>query len=202
MAQIEAWTELMDSAMERGQRRALSDLAEIVAAKRGDIHDELGGEVEPPGLRGSPCFVQAGTVTVEFTTTYGSYPSGDLYSGGEAETYYELGDVVYPSIEDGVSIGEYTTDKLLWITISEVSDGVYLAPYVIFDASLLEDGADIPLDGYSAEAALLYSSPETGGQWANAAYLGDGTLHLSVASDEDGAEVSGTLDVLVLTSGG
>lgn len=202
LARIDAWTEQLDGVMERGQKREISDLRAIVAAKAEDVEDELGGRVEPADLRGSPCFVSAGQVSVDFTTSFGTYPDGDLYTVGEADTFYEIGDTVYTSLQDGVSAGDYGDGRVLLLTISEIAEGTYLAPYVLFDADLLLDGAEIPIDGYSAEAALLYSSADTGGQWTTAAYLGEGALTLEVASDEDGALVRGSMDLSVLTSGG
>ena len=89
-----------------------------------------------------------------------------------------------------------------WVTISRIAEDTWLAPYVLFDPALLVDGADIEIDGHQAEAQLLYNSPETGGQWWSAAYLGNGALHLDAATDEDGGEVSGALDLFVLVSGG
>lgn len=202
LERLDAWTALIEEEISREERRAGAKLREIVAARAGDIEAQLGGEVEAGALRGSPCFVALGSVSVGFETSFGSYPDGDLYAGGEASTSYEIDGTTYVSRQDGVSVGWYGEERLIWLTISEIADEVWLAPYVLFDPDLLVDGAEIRIDGVQAEAALLYASPETGGSWTTAAYLGDGALIFEAGAAEEGATLRGSLDLSVLVSGG
>lgn len=202
LARLDALADLTHDLMARDERRAVSALRAIVEAKEEDILGALGGEVEVGSLRGVPCFVHNGDVTVDFSTTFGSYPDGDLFTGGEASTHYEISGREYSALEDGVSIGWYGDGRVFWVTISRIAEDTWLAPYVLFDPDLLVNGADIEIDGYQAEALLLYNSPDTGGQWWTAAYLGEGVFHLDEASAEDGDPVSGALDLFVLGSEG
>lgn len=139
---------------------------------------------------------------VSFSITFGSYPSGDLFAGGEAVTYYEIDGATYTSLQDGVSLGWADDESLLWLTISEIADDTWIAPYIVFDPTLLYDDAVVPVDGFSAMACLLYNGPDTGGEWTTAAYLGDGALTFEVASDGNGDTVSGALSVSVQGFGG
>lgn len=200
LAQIAAWDELIHDHTSRDERRAADNLAEIVAAKASDIEDQLGGRVDAGELRGDPCLVEVGEVTVDFSTTFGTYPDGDLYTSGSSTTYYEIQDTVYTSVLDGVSAGWYGDGRVLWLTISQLTDEVWIAPYAVFDPELVADGASLSIDGVEVEAALLLNSPDTGGSWQTAAYLGGGTLTLERAGTGDGDEWVGRLEVAVLGS--
>jgi hypothetical protein len=196
LTRIDAWKELARDAMTVGERRAVSDLADVVAAKADDILGAIGGDVEPAALRGDFCWVDIGTVEVEFATEYGTYPYGDLYGEGRAETTYVLRDVSYPSTANGVTVGDYD-GQAIWLTISEIAPDVYLAPYVVFDPDDLVDGAVITIDGGQAEGGLLYASADTGGTFQTAAYI-QGTLTIESGAAVDGADVEGVLEASVL----
>ena len=199
LAQLDAWGELIHDQTSRSERGALNDLREIVAAKADDITSELGRAYTPPALRGDPCWTAVGSVNLSFSTTFGSYPLDDLYTAGAVTSSYEIAGVSYTSLQDGVTLG-WADDQALLLVISEIAEDTYLAPYVVFDPVWLADDTDMPVDGYAAIAVLLYSSPDTGGQWTTAAYLGDGYVSFDVASDADGASVSGSLSLSVLGS--
>lgn len=200
LAQIDAWKDLLHDYTTREERQAMEDLRDIVAAKADTVNAQLGGEVQPAELRGNPCFVEIGTVKVDFSTTFGSYPDGDVMAGGTATTEYFISGQSYPSTLDGVSAGWYGDGRALHLTISEIAAETWLAPYVVFDPSMLVDGAEIPIDGSSAEAYLLYNSADTNGEWATAAYLGNGSLTFDQAGSTDGDVISGSLNVAVLGS--
>lgn len=202
LAQIDAWKDLTHDYMTSDERGAIRDLREIVEAKAGDVEAQFGENVQPPDLRGSPCFVEIGAIRVDFSTTFGSYPGGDVYGGGTATTSWLVNGETYTSLQDGVSVGWYSEDRVIFLTISEIAAETWLGAYVIVSPDLLTPGSDIPLDGLQAEALLIYMSPDTNGQWASAAYLGNGSLSLDQASAEDGAVFSGVLDAAVLGSGG
>ncbi len=202
LAQIDAWKDLTHDYTTRDERRAIGDLRDIVEARSGSVEAQLGGDVPATALRGNPCFVDVGAVRVDFETTFGSYPGGDLYGGGTAETSWVISDQTYTSTKDGVTAGYYSDEEALWFTISEVAADTWLAAYVVFDVDLLSDGAVIRLDDGGVQAYLLYNSADTNGQWATAAYLGDGTLSFTQASAADGATLTGVLDGTVLGSGG
>lgn len=200
LARIDAWKEIAREATSRDEREAMDDLRDLVERRAEDVADQLGEAVDPPALRANPCWTEVGTVTVDFSTTWGSYPGGDLFYGGEAEVYYEIQGTEYPSTADGVSLGDYGDGRAMWVTISEIYPDTWLAPYVLFEPELLFDGSDIDIDGYVAEAALLYNSPDTGGAWQTVAYLGEGSLAFSTGALEEGAEAVGRLDLHVLGS--
>ncbi|MDP2308830.1 MAG: CotH kinase family protein [Pseudomonadota bacterium] len=195
---IDAWKDLLQGVSTREQRQAIGDLRDIVASREGDIEAAIGEPVYPSALRGNPCWVSVGTVLVTFTGTWGSYPGGDLLNGGDVTTDYLIGGVPYPTTADGVSIGWVGDGTALWLTISTVAESTYLAPYVILEPEALVTGVDIPIDGEVAEGLLLYSSPDTGGEWTTAAWLGFGSIRFDTLSLEDGDTVSGTLEVSVL----
>jgi hypothetical protein len=202
LAQIDRWKDLTRDVTTRDERQAANDLADIVEARESDVRGAIGDSVTPSTLRTNPCWTSVGTVTVSFTTTWGSYPTGDLTSGGECSTYYDLGGVEYPSTDDGVTMGWYGDGTALWLTISTIAPEVYLAPYVTLDPDALVEGADIPIDGELADGLLLYNSAETDGQWTTAAWLGFGSIRFDQLGLEDGDVIEGTLDVAVLGSGG
>lgn len=196
LARIDADKELLRGVSDSEQRGAIADLRDLVETRAGDLEASLGSRVDPGALRGELCWTDVGTVTVDFATEFGSYPGGDVYTGGEASTYYELAGVEYDAIESGVSVGWEVDEggNLLWLTISRLAADTWLAAYVSFDPELAVDGAEIELDGATATGSLLLNSPDTGGQWSTAAYLGHGSLRLDTA----GAEWTGRLDVRVL----
>ncbi len=198
LAQLDAYKELLSGEVSRDERRALSSLREVVAAKQGDVEDQLGGEVEPGALSEDPCLSEIGVVDVIFRTEFGSYPDGDLFSGGSVDAFYQIGDTVYPTVEDGVSAGWYDDASVLWLTISEVADETWIAPYVVLDAEAVTDGAEIVLGEDTLVGYLLYNAPDTGGEWTVAAYLGLGSIQLEEGGLDDGDTWSGTLQATVL----
>ncbi len=199
---IDAWKALLADVSTREQRLAIGDLRDIVEARRGDIEAAIGEHVTPYELRGNPCWTSVGTVRVAFTTTWGSYPAGDLLGGGDVTTDYVIGGVPYPTSADGSTIGWVGDGTALWLTISTIAADTYLAPYVVLDPAALVAGVDIPIDGDLAEGLLLYNSADTGGAWSTAAWLGFGSIRFDTLSLEDGGTVSGSLEVSVLGSGG
>ncbi len=198
VAQAEEWATLVKRVDTAEMRAGMAETREVLATKEADLRANIGGRFEQLPLRGSICWRPAGTVWVEFATTWGTYPNGDVFGGGEAEVAYEIDGVAYPSSQDGVTAGYADDTTALWLTISEIAPETWIAPYVTFDANLVEDGAVLPIDGRSATAALLYLSPDTGGQWQTAAYLAGGSLTLDVASTERGAEWRGVLSTDVM----
>lgn len=198
VAQIDAWAELVEPVDDSTQREGIASLRSLVRQRGADLAASLGGRFEAPALRGELCWSDIGVVNVDFATTWGSYPDGDLYTGGVAEPYFELNGAEYVAIESGASTGWADESDALWLTISRIAEETWLAPYVVFDEALAIPGADVPIDGVAATAMLLYSSPETGGAWTNAAYLGNGTLHFDDAGTATGDAVVGRLEVHVL----
>lgn len=183
------------------QRQALSDTRAVLGNKADLLRDVLGGPVDIPELRGDLCFVTKGVANVEFEAEWGTYPAGDLWTEGEGEAYYTWDTAEYLPIQNGVTAGRAEDGRYLWLTISSLSDTVFLAPYVIFEPDLLVDGADIVLDGHDAEGVLLYLDTETMSEWSLAGYL-SGSLHFDSASDSSGDAITGTLSSEILTSGG
>ncbi len=199
---LDAWKDLVAPVDSASQRTAIADLRDVVAARASDLEATLGGRFDPGALRGELCWTDVGVVTVDFAGTFGTYPGGDLYTGGTALPYYELAGVEYVALESGVSVGwaDDGSGDALWLTISEIAPDTWLAPYVTFDPALAVDGGEVPIDGDAAVAMLLYNSPETGGQWAQAAYLGHGALRFEQAATDDGEPLVGRLEVTVLGS--
>lgn len=197
-AQVDAWKDLARDFMTADERRAVNDLRDIVEGKAALIEDQIGGRVTPADLRGDICFSEIGHVTVSFTTTFGSYPSGDLYAGGTATTSWEINGATYPSVQDGVSAGWVDDDQALFLAISEIATDTWLAAYVQYTGAELTDGVTFSLTDGPAQGQLLYNSPDTGGQWTTAAYLGAGDLAFETAGSGSGAVLVGVLDVGVL----
>lgn len=200
LAELDAFAELVSGLDTRAQREGIADTRTVIEHRAADIEDDLGERVSPAELRGAYCWVEVGHASVVFSTTWGSYPSGDLFTGGEAETDYVFSEVTYTSTADGVSAGWAEDGRALWLTISELAPDTYLAPYVVFDPDLLASGAEITLDGVSAEGAILYNASTTGGEWQTVAYLGNGSLRFDEAGDGRGDVLSGVLDAAVLGS--
>jgi hypothetical protein len=201
VAQLDAWKTLVKPVDTPEMRTGMASTREVVVAKETDLRANIGGRFEVLPLRGNICWRPAGSVEVAFSTTWGSYPRGDLFGGGEAVTYYEIDGVVYPTAQDGVSAGYADDATALWLTISEIAPETWIAPYVTFDVALIADGAVLPIDGKSATAALLYMAPETAGQWQTAAYLAEGALTLEVAGTGGDAEWRGSLSTSVMAQG-
>ena len=198
IAQIDAWAELVGPVDDATQRDGIASLRALVRQRANDVDASLGGRFESPALRGELCWTDIGVVTVDFATTWGSYPDGDLFTGGAAAPYFEINGTEYATLESGASAGWAEEGGGLWLTISRIAEDTWLAPYVVFDEALALPGTDVPIDGVAATAMLLYNSPETGGAWTNAAYLGNGTLHFDDAGTRAGDAVVGRLDVRVL----
>ncbi|MSQ03420.1 MAG: hypothetical protein EXR71_16275 [Myxococcales bacterium] len=198
LAQIDEWADLVGPVDDSAQRDGIASLRSLVRQRANDLAATLGGRFESPALRGELCWSDVGVVTVDFATTWGSYPDGDLFTGGAAETTYEINGAAYLALESGASAGWADEGGALWLTISRIADETWLAPYVVFDEALATPGATIPIDGVAATAMLLYNSPDTGGAWTNAAYLGNGSLHFEDAGTRAGDALVGRLDVRVL----
>lgn len=201
LARIDAWKALVQPVSDREQRQAINDLRAIVEARGDDVAAAIGEAVTPGALRADPCWTELGRVRVQFATTFGSYPSGDLFGGGDVVTSYEINGATYPTTADGTTMGWYGDGTAIWLTISTLAPDTYLAPYVILEPQALVPGMDVPIDGELAQAILLYNSPDTGGAWQTAAWLGFGTLRLDAVGTGDGDAVTGVLDVAVLGSG-
>ncbi len=201
LAQLDVWKDLVRELDTAEMREGMKATREVVATKESDLRANLGGRFEVLPLLHDVCWRSAGTVNVDFSTTWGSYPNGDVFGGGEAVVAYEIDGVSYPSTQDGVTVGYNDDETALWVTISEIAPDTWLAPYLTFDVSLIADGAVIPLDGSGATGALLYMGPDTGGQWQTAAYLANGALALEKASTVEGAVWRGALSTEVMASG-
>ncbi len=199
LARVDSWKDLVQPVSDRDQRQAINDLRDIVEARGDDVADALGEPVSPPDLRANPCWTSIGTVRVDFSTTWGSYPGGDLLGAGDVTAAYTIRGVPYPSIADGTTIGWAGDGTAIWITISTIAEGVYIAPYVVLKPEALGPGG-VPIDGSIAQALLMVNSPDTNGAWQTAAWLGFGELRFDTVDTTDGAVVSGTLDVSVLGS--
>lgn len=184
-----------------GQREALSDTRDVLQNKAGFINGDIGDDLNVPDLRGDFCFVEMGVANVEFTTEWGTYPGGDLWADGAGDAYYTWDTAEYFPIANGVTAGRAEDGRYLWLTISSLSETVFLAPYVIFDPERLTDGAEIVIDGHDAEGVLLYLDTSTMSEWSQAGYL-SGTLNFDSASDGSGDPITGTLVSEILTNGG
>ncbi len=200
-AQVDAWKELVRDVTSLDERRAIAGLRDIVEARGADVAEALGGFVPSTALRGEFCWTDVGSVRVDFATPWDSYPNEDVYTAGESTADYVISGVTYTPVATGVTAGEYDAGLSIWLAISEMSDGSFLAPYVVFDAALLEDGAVLPIDGDTAEGVLLYRAPGSD-VWETAAYLGEGSLTFEAASEVPGAPLVGVLDAMVLGAGG
>lgn len=200
-AELDSYADLVTPYDSPEQRQAMSNTREVLENKAGLLRDVLGGSVNIPELRGDFCFVTMGVANVEFEAEWGTYPGGDLWNDGDGDAYYTWDTAEYLPIQNGVTAGIAEDGRALWLTISSLSDTVFLAPYVIFDPELVAAGADIVIDGQQAEGVLLYLDSATMTEWSQAGYL-SGTLHLETAGDENGDPVTGTLTSEILTNGG
>ncbi len=202
LAELDALADVVSPVDDADVRAGIAATRSVMAHRASDVAASMGTRVDVPELRGWPCFTTIGHAVVQFSTTYASYPDGDVWGGGAATTDYVFNDVAYPSTGNGVSIGEYGDGRLFWLTISEVAPGTYVAPYVIFWPDQLVAGVPIRVDGESAEGAVLYLDDTTGGNFQTIAYLGGPSLTFSTVGDTPGAPVTGTLDMDVLGSAG
>lgn len=210
LAQVDAWTELVEPWAGRWELGAIRDTREIVAAKEGDIRSvgadvPLGAAWTPPDLRGAFCWEEIGSVRIDFSTTWGSYPRGDLFTGGEAVSSYDIEGQSYPATAEGVSAGDAGDGRAIWLSISTIAPDTFLGAYVVFDLDRLAPGA-IQIDGEYAEGYLIYQDPSTNGEWVTAAYLGstggDATLTFTAAGGQQGNVLEGVLEAAVLGSPG
>lgn len=181
-------------------RESIDAVREVIEAKADDVREELGAPITVSELRGDFCFVDRGISNVEFSTTWGSYPNGDLFGGGSGLSEYSWDGTAFVPIQNGFSVGDSGDGRALWLTISALSDSVFLAPYVIFDSELVESGVEIPIDGHAADGYLLYMDTAVSAQWSTAGYL-DGTLTFSEAGSRSGQPVEGVLRATIVTTG-
>ena len=200
LVEVDAYTELVQPYDSREQRLALADTREVLEAKAGAVRDQMGGPVDITDLRGDFCFVTMGVASVEFSTTWDTYPSADVYTAGEASAYYTWDTAEYLPIQNGVTAGVAEDGRYLWLTISALSDTVYVAPYVVFNPELLADAAELLIDGHDAEGALLYLDTATMSDWTTAGYL-SGTLSFDAASDAADGKITGLLLADIVTNG-
>ncbi|MBM4389690.1 MAG: CotH kinase family protein [Deltaproteobacteria bacterium] len=198
VAQIDAWAELVAEHDGKSMRTGIEATRTIVELRADDVRDGMARGAEAADLRGEVCWETVGEAQVSFSTTWGSYPNGDVWTAGEADTYYLFDGVEYPSTQDGVSAGIIDDGRAIWLTVSEIAPGVYVAPYAVFDKSLLVDGASLSLDGHDAEGVIMYLDSNTSDQWQTVAYLGNGTLSFSEAGATRGDTLAGVLDVEIL----
>ncbi|GDX83003.1 hypothetical protein LBMAG42_48140 [Deltaproteobacteria bacterium] len=200
LAQVDAFDDLTRDLQTKEQRDGIAATRAVIEARAGDLEASMGGRFTPPGLRGNPCFTDIGHVRIDFATEFGTYPDGDLFGGGEAISDYVFRDVAYPSIADGVSAGWADDGRALVLTISQLNETTFVAPYVLVDPDLFTSGAALNIDGIAAEGAILYQDATTGGAWETVAYLGGEGVTFIEAGTSRGDTVSGVLDVGVLGS--
>ncbi len=196
--QIDNWAELVAKHDDKTMRDGIGATRTIVELRDADVRDGMARGAEATEMRTEVCWETVGVATVDFSTTWDSYPNGDVWTGGEADTYYVFEGVEYPSIQDGVSAGIIEDGRAIWLTISEIAPGVYVAPYAVFDASLLVDGTSLAIDGHDAEGVIMYLDSNESDQWQTIAYLGNGTLSFSEAGSNRGDALVGRLDVEIL----
>lgn len=202
LAQLDAWQALVRPYSTSDLREGIVATEEVVANRAADLRAALGDDIDVDPLRGSICWEDHGDVIVTFETTWGSYPGGDVLSGGVVEATYMIDGTEYVATDHGVSVGFDESGAALWLIISTLAPDTYIAAYVVYDVGDTVDGAVLPIDGHGATAALMYNSADTGGAWQTVAYLAGGSLELDEASAETGATVRGRLTTDVVGSGG
>jgi hypothetical protein len=193
------WVDLLDSYNTSTMRTGQAETRNFLATRESDVRATMDETIEIPELRGSVCWVERGTAQLDFSTTWNSYPGGDVYAGGTVSGNYTFDGVTYTPIANGATAG-YEGDFALSLVISTIAENVYFAPYVIFDPALVRAGSVLHLDGREAQGLLLYKEGNMR-DFTTAAYLSSGTLTLDEGALVNGATVSGHLDVTLSTNG-
>lgn len=177
LAEIDRLAELLDPFLDRGANAALDDLRDVVGARKETVLSELDVGVAWDGyLRGNPCLVSQGTVVTEFQTSWGSYGVQDPFSAGTATMSMTWAGATYEALTTGVVAGDADGQALI-VAIGGLGGDAYFAPYVVLDPDDVAPGT-VPL-GPDMLGYLLYADESTNGEFAVAAYLGNGELTLT-----------------------
>ncbi|MFZ5478079.1 MAG: CotH kinase family protein [Myxococcota bacterium] len=182
-----------------GDDDGFRELKRTIKGRRETLEEALDGGIEDvSALRDPPCLIPTGSVEATFTVEWGSYPSGSPAGAGDFTVVY-AGDAI--PVSDVYSLAGESDGQGLLVVIGTAGADTYVAPYVVFDPDDLEPGAALDVDWDEVAGSLLYNGPDTGGQWTEAAWLGEGTLALEDAANTDGASLSGTLTAELFTLG-
>ncbi len=174
-------------------RADLRALRSVVRGTEDAIRESLDADAPtlPDGLAEPPCLARVGTLTVPFSTTWGSFSTQDPAAYGSASLRLEWGGDVteVPGGTCVTGVGDDGRGALL--QVFELGEAV-LVPYLSLPTPRVGPGV-VAIDGFEGLGALYYSDASTRGAFVEAAYFGEGELRLDVAGRADGDRVSGEL---------
>ena len=176
---------------------ALRTTREVIEAKEDDVLDELddGLPTLSADLRPYPCLAEAGTMTVEFSTTWGSWYTESPWSFGTGAWDVDLDEGPLAVDFLGTTAGEDDTYGIVLVA-GELEDGQTVAFYLLVDPVLLAAPGTVLLDFTEGTSYLLLDSDGDRANFEIGAYL-EGTLELSASGTGVGDEITGVVTATI-----
>jgi hypothetical protein len=177
----------------------VATLRRLVKRRADDVLDAIDDPVGFDGdLRDPLCFVEHGSASGTFSTTWGSYDGSDPFSTGDVTLEVEYDGNPVPIVSGGAVAGEDRGYAVLLLA-TVIGDREYLVPYFQLAPEDMAPGT-VSLDFLSATGGLYYYGPDTGGEYVFSGYLA-GELVLEEASTDRGGAISGSFTSTLLQFG-
>lgn len=174
-------------------------LRRLVKRRSADVLEAIDDGVHfDQDLRGPPCFVEHGSASGTFATTWGSYDTTDPFTTGSVTLDVEYDGNAVPILSGGAVAGEHG-DSAVVLLATVIGTETYLVPYLQVGGDRFVPGT-VSLDFLSATGGLYYYGPDTGGEYVLSGYLA-GELVLDEASTTRGGPVSGSFAATILQFG-
>jgi len=191
----------VDNAEQRTVRGAIAQVRDFIATRRGILERELTSPMELRGpLRDPPCFIEAGTLDLEFSTTFGTHPAPNPFITGTSTLTLTDDNGGLPTQAFGASSGWGEGDdagQTVVLGIATVATGGFAVAYLVVNPALLQPGTK-PIDGVQVRGVLM-RIPRAGAQAQLIGWYAGGELELDEAAATPGAAIKGRYRVNLLS---
>ncbi len=182
---------------------SVDGIREFLTVRRSDVQSQLddGGPSWTQDLRGTPCFVESGTVAATFETDWGSWQSTDPWGEGTSDPTILWEGQQVPWIDAGAIAGDPGDGTgAVGLTVQLDESSLALAYLNGAQAHFAGPGA-LPVDFGTLTGALYYADAASGYEFQFLGYLFDGDVVLDESGTATGDAVRGSLELSVVNWG-